>query len=92
MVDYYMLGKQKSLFKMILDASMVGLQLVFATFIGLAVGYGLDYAMDKWFGIQTFPWLMVIFFIFGIIAGFRDLFRMAIKSTKTEDESDKKDQ
>lgn len=87
-----MLGKQKLLFKMILDASMVGLQLVFATFIGLAVGYGLDYVMDKWFGIQTFPWLMVIFFIFGIIAGFRDLFRMAMKSTKTEDESDKKDQ
>lgn len=85
MVDYYMLGKQKSLFKMILDASMVGLQLVFASCIGFAIGYLLDTKVFK-----TFPWLTIIFFILGIIAGFRDLFRMAMKSTKNE--SDKKDQ
>ena len=43
------------------------------------MGYGLDYAMDKWFGIHTAPWLLFIFLIFGIIAGFKDLFMMAKK-------------
>ena len=82
-----MLKKEKSLFKIILDASMVGIQLVFATVIGFAIGYLLDTKVFK-----TFHWLTIIFFILGIIAGFRDLFRMAIKSTKTENESDKKGQ
>ena len=79
-----MLGKQKSLFKIVLDASMVGIQLVFATVIGFAIGYLLDTKVFK-----TFPWLTIIFFILGLVAGFRDLVRMAIKSTKTENESDK---
>ena len=82
-----MLKKEKSLFKIVLDASMVGIQLVFATMIGFAIGYLLDTKVFK-----TFPWLTIIFFILGLIAGFRDLIRMAIKSTKTENESDKKGQ
>ncbi len=82
-----MLGKQKSLFKIVLDASMVGIQLVFATVIGFAIGYLLDTKVFK-----TFPWLTIIFFILGLVAGFRDLVRMAIKSTKTENESDKESQ
>ena len=40
---------EKPLFKQLLEASTVGLNLVLATFVGLAMGYGLDYAMDKWF-------------------------------------------
>ena len=82
-----MLGKEKSLFKIVLDASMVGIQLVFATVIGFAIGYLLDTKVFK-----TFPWLTIIFFILGLVAGFRDLVRMAIKSTKTENESDKESQ
>ncbi len=75
---------EKSLFKQLLDASTVGLNLVFATFIGLAIGYGLDSAMDKWFGVQTKPWLTIIFLILGIITGFRELYRMA---TRKDNES-----
>ena len=71
---------EKPLFKQILEASTVGLNLVISTIIGLAIGYGLDYAMDKWFGIHTKPWLTIIFLLFGIISGFRDLVRMAKKS------------
>jgi len=61
---------------------MVGIQLVLTTFIGFAIGYGLD----KLF--KTFPWLTIIFFILGIVAGFRGLFKVAFKK---EDESNKKD-
>lgn len=71
---------EKSLFKQLLEASTVGLNLVLATFIGLAMGYGLDKLMEKWFSIHTSPWLTIIFLILGIIAGFRELLRIARKS------------
>jgi len=51
----------------------VGIHLVVSTFVGLAIGYGLD----KLFG--TSPYLTVIFLIIGIIAGFRELIRIAKK-------------
>ncbi len=80
-------SKEKSLFRQLLQASTVGLNLVISTFVGLAIGYGLDYAMERWFGLHTRPWLTIIFLILGIVSGFRDLIKMAIKP---EDESDKK--
>lgn len=80
---------EKPLFKQILEASTVGLNLVISTIIGLALGYGLDYAMDKWFGIHTKPWLTIIFLLFGIISGFRDLVRMAKKSDSDNDSGKK---
>jgi ATP synthase protein I len=78
---------EKSLFKQLLEASTVGLNLVISTFIGLAMGYGIDYLMDRWFDWNTKPWFTIIFLFFGIIAGFRDLVRMAKKS---DNESGKK--
>lgn len=66
-----------------LKAWTVGLNLVFSTFIGLAIGYGLD----KLFKV-TFPWLTIIFLILGIVSGFRDLLRLA---RKQNDGADKKD-
>lgn len=80
---------EKSVFKQLLQASTVGLNLVISTIIGLAIGYGLDYAMDKWFGIHTKPWLTMIFLLFGIISGFRDLVRMAKKSDSDNDSGKK---
>jgi ATP synthase protein I len=71
---------EKSLFKQLLEASTVGLNLVISTFIGLAMGYGIDYLMGRWFNWNTKPWFTIIFLFFGIIAGFRDLVRMAKKS------------
>ena len=49
-------------------AGTIGLQLVTATFIGLAMGYFLD----KWLG--TSPWCLIIFLLLGIVAGFRDVY------------------
>jgi ATP synthase protein I len=67
---------EKSVFGQLLDASSVGIQLVLSTFVGLAIGYGLD----RLFG--TSPWLTFIFLIIGIISGFRELFRFAGKGDK----------
>ena len=65
--------REKPLFKQLLEASTVGIQLVLSTFVGFAIGYFLD----KY--LKTFPWLTVIFLIIGIIAGFRELLRVARK-------------
>jgi ATP synthase protein I len=78
---------EKSFFKNLLEASTVGLNLVIATFIGLAMGYGLDYAMGKWFGWHTKPWLTIIFLFFGIISGFRELLRMAKKASNESEKN-----
>jgi ATP synthase protein I len=79
---------EKPLFRQLLEASTVGMNLVISTLVGGLIGYGLDYAMDRWFGIQTAPWLLFIFTIFGIIAGFRDLVRIARRS---DDQTNKED-
>ena len=75
-------NSKKELWRQLLDASAIPLNLVVATFVGFAIGYGLD----KLFG--TSPYLTIIFFILGIIAGFRELFRYA---RRMEREDDKKD-
>ena len=50
--------------------STVGLELGFAVIIGLVVGQYLD----KWLGTE--PWLLLLFVIFGMAAGFRSVFRL----------------
>lgn len=65
---------EKPLFKQLLKASTVGLTLVISTFVGLAIGWLLDYKLFKG---KTAPYLTIIFLILGIITGFRDLIRMA---------------
>ncbi|MGD8915733.1 MAG: AtpZ/AtpI family protein [Syntrophobacterales bacterium] len=57
-------------------ASTLGLTIVIATFIGLALGLWLDRVFN------TSPWLTVIFLILGIIAGFRNFYRFMTKRAK----------
>ena len=57
-------------------ASTLGLTIVIATFIGLAVGLWLDRVFN------TSPWLTVLFLILGIIAGFRNFYRFMSKRAK----------
>ncbi len=70
---------EKSFFRQLLQASTVGLNLVLSTFIGLAIGYGLDSLF------HSSPWLTIIFLIIGIMAGFRELFRLAKKQDNGSD-------
>lgn len=72
--------ENRSPFKQFFEVSMVGIQFALSIF----VGFGIGYYLDKW--LKTFPWLTAIFLILGIIAAFRELFRVARK----QDESDKK--
>jgi ATP synthase protein I len=49
--------------------STLGIAMVAAVAIGLAMGYWLD----RWLG--TGPWLTMLFTLFGIVAAFLNLFR-----------------
>ena len=68
--------KEKGLFKQALAASQLGLHMVLATCVGLAMGYGLD----RLFG--TKPVMTIIFLLIGIAAGFLELFRFAKKQSR----------
>ncbi|MCE5194766.1 MAG: AtpZ/AtpI family protein [Nitrospiraceae bacterium] len=74
----------KPLLKNLYQASVIGINLVLSTFVGLVIGYGLD----KFF--NTSPWLTIIFLLLGIVAGFRELMRMAKKSLEDDGKDDKK--
>jgi len=62
---------KSNLNRQLLRASLIGIQLVVATFVGFAIGHFLDKLLG------TSPWLTLVFFLFGIAAGFRDIIRMA---------------
>ena len=70
---------EKKVLRSLLDLSTIGLNLVLSTFVGLGMGYGLDHVFDKYLGMKTSPWFTIIFLILGIIAGFREMIRMARK-------------
>lgn len=59
----------KNLIRQLGKLSIIGMEMVVATFVGLAIGVYLDGRFD------TAPWLTIIFLIFGIAAGFRNIFR-----------------
>lgn len=74
-------NKERRQYSALLEASTIGM--VFPIAIGLGYLWGLG--LDKWLG--TAPWCTVIFTVFGVIAGFLNLFRAALRSDGTRDES-----
>ncbi len=49
-------------------AGSIGLHLVSGVVVGTAAGYFLD----KW--LDTGPWLLLLFMVFGIVAGFKNVY------------------
>lgn len=77
----------KQLFKSLGFLSSVGISMVAATFIGLAMGYYLD----KWLG--TGPWLTLIFLLLGIISGFRNIYILTSRELRRQQrEQDREDE
>lgn len=58
--------KDKSVYKQLFNASTVGMALV----SGILVGGVMGYFLDKW--LDTSPWLLFVFLIFGFIAGVKN--------------------
>jgi len=70
--------ERRQLFKTLGFLSSVGISMVAATFIGLAMGYYLD----RW--LDTSPWLTLIFLVLGIISGFRNIFILTQRELKRQ--------
>lgn len=66
-----------------LDVSIVGIQFP----IAIALGYFFGHWLDKQFGSD--PWLTIIFALFGIAAGFVNLFRITAQAGRAEEEIEK---
>lgn len=71
--------EDKPVFRQLFALGAIGIQFALSIFVGFAIGYYLD----KFFG--SFPWLTAIFFIVGIIAAFRELFRLARRQNGTRE-------
>jgi ATP synthase protein I len=69
----------KSIIRIFARAGTVGFHMVASTFVGLAIGYGID----RYF--NTSPWFTIIFLILGIISGYRELARLAKSTSKDND-------
>ena len=76
------MDKEKGRLKRHTNVASIGINLVVATFIGLGIGLYLD----KLF--STEPLLMLIFMLFGIVAGFRNIFSQAKKAGLMDDDDD----
>uniref|UniRef100_I2PYD4 Putative F0F1-ATPase subunit n=1 Tax=Desulfovibrio sp. U5L TaxID=596152 RepID=I2PYD4_9BACT len=76
--------KDKSVRESIASASVVGLNLVSATFVGLFIGWWLD----KW--LDTKPWLLLTFLVLGIVAGFKNVM-VEVKKIQKADASHQDD-
>ena len=64
--------------RQIASYSTLGLEMGLSVAVGAAIGYYLD----KW--LKTDPWFLIIFFLFGVVAGFRSLYR-ALKRLEKEE-------
>jgi ATP synthase protein I len=63
-----------------LDVSIVGIQFPVAIALGFFFGRWLDRQFN------THPWLTMIFALFGIAAGFVNLFRITAQASRAEQE------
>ena len=61
-------------YRMLAVLSTVGLTIVIAIMIGLYLGFQLDTLLG------TSPWFTALFFLLGVFAGFRNLFKYAKRS------------
>jgi len=66
-------NRDRGFFKGLAMLASMGIAMVVSTFIGLVMGIYLD----KYFG--TKPWLTIIFLIFGIAAGFKNIYTLSRK-------------
>jgi ATP synthase protein I len=54
--------------------------------VSVAIGLGIGYLLDRWLG--TKPWLMLVFILLGVAAGFRSMFEAARRATASKERED----
>ena len=66
-----------------LSASSVGLELGISVILGLLFGWWLDKQLG------TAPWMMLLFLVFGLIAGFRGVMRAVGRAERAAEVNDR---
>lgn len=56
----------------------------------VALGWGIGYWLDGWLGTQ--PWLMLVFLLLGVAAGFKALITTANKARDRQRKADEQNQ
>lgn len=65
------------------EAMSIGIAVAGSIVAGVFVGYLLDTkVVPKLFDKKTYPWLTIIFLIFGVIGGFKNLLMMSKRGLK----------
>ena len=75
---------KRELFRNLSMVSSMGISVVMA--IGIGVWFGLT--LDRWLG--TRPWFFYIFLLIGIAAGFRNIYVIAGREIRRNDDSDQR--
>ncbi|PLX73490.1 MAG: magnesium transporter [Desulfuromonas sp.] len=75
-----MSDNKNQMYRSLMFASSLGIAMVASILIGLYIGYQLD----KW--LDTSPWFTLIFLLFGIISGFRNIFILSSRAMKDDDD------
>lgn len=73
----------RDIFRSLAMVSSMGISVALA--IGIGAWFGLF--LDSW--LQTEPWFFYIFLMFGIAAGFRNIFVIVSREIKRDDGSNK---
>ncbi len=79
-----MKDRDKEYWRSMYTLATVGINIVVATFIGLGMGWLIDNKLFPFFGLHTDPWFTMIFLLFGIIAGFRNVISMTRSKIRGE--------
>ncbi|MCM2358872.1 MAG: AtpZ/AtpI family protein [Geobacteraceae bacterium] len=72
--------EKKRLIKTLGMISTMGISMAVAIAIGVYIGWQLD----RWLGTE--PWFFFIFLLFGIVAGFRNIYIIAGREIKRDDD------
>jgi len=70
------MAKERPEWAQYLSVSAIGIEMG----VALAIGMGIGWWLDRTFG--TRPWLLVLFTLFGIVAGFRNALHAAHKEMR----------
>jgi len=77
------------LLRQLLQVSYMATAMVFSTFAGVWFGYWLD--TDVFHG-KTHPWMTIIFFLFGLAGGVRNLYILGGRMKREEDKRSRRKQ
>ena len=73
--------REKGLKDQLFTYGNLGVEMLVAVLIGTFVGY----LLDRW--LHTRPWLMIVGFVLGSAAGFRNMFQLIASEGKKEKET-----